>query len=33
MTLGELLGNIFWLALMGVILTWAYDTLRPWFRK
>ncbi len=33
MTLGELLGNIFWLLLMGVILCWAYDLLKPYFRK
>jgi phosphatidylglycerophosphatase A len=33
MSLGEILGNIFWWLLMGLILTWAYDMLKPYFRK
>ncbi len=33
MSLGELLGNIFWWLLMAAILCWAYDMLKPYFRK
>ena len=33
MPLMELLGNIFWLCLMGALLCWAYDMLKPYFRK
>ena len=33
MGLMELLCNIFWLCMMGAILCWAYDMLKPYFRK
>lgn len=33
MDVGLLLGNIFWLLLMGIILTWAWDMIKPHIRK